>query len=118
MSDLDKEIKVILSKLLDFVAPPGMNAEERRHLAQRAGVSPETLRKTTQRKTLSADTLLRLLIARGVSVKTLVNLPQNDFTKLPPGEADWLQFGREVSDIEKREYVGLLRFLNSKWKLQ
>jgi len=118
MSELDKEVKIVLSKLLDFIVPSGMNAKERRQLADRAGVSEETLRKTTQRQSLNADTLLRLLLARGVSLKTLVNLPQTDFTKLPPGETDWLQFGREASDIEKREYVALLRFLNSKWKLR
>jgi plasmid maintenance system antidote protein VapI len=118
MSDIDNEVKQVLRELIGFIVSSGTNFKERKALARRAGVNDETVRKILERQSLSADTLLRLLLAKGVSAQTLMHLSQlSQPEKLLPGEKEWIQFGRECSDAEKREYTALLRFLKSKWKL-
>ena len=118
MSVLDKQVKQILNKLTYFLSPKGMTAKERALLAKAAGISIETLRTSLKRKTMNADTLLRLLMARGISVDTLENLHQTETDQLPSGEVEWLEMGRELTDIEKREMVGLIRFLKVRWQLK
>ncbi len=117
MSNTDKEVKIVLSKLLEFIVPEGMSPKERRRLAAQAGISEETLRKNLQRKSLNADTLIRLLLARGVSAKALAAPQQADLSKLSEGEAGWAEFGRKLSEAERTEFVELLKYLRSRWDL-
>ncbi|MBS1983232.1 MAG: hypothetical protein JST16_03590 [Bdellovibrionales bacterium] len=117
MSKLDDEVKLILERLLALVVPKGMTTKERRQLAKKAGISDETLRSGIRTRSLRSDTLLRLLRARGVSAKTLATLPQSDPAELNHGDFVWLDYGNQLSEAEKVEYVGLIRFIRSKWKL-
>lgn len=117
MSKIGQEAEAILKQLIELVVPAGMTPAERRHLALKSGISEETLRTTLKRKSMNADTLLRLLLARGVSAKTLVQLPQTELAKLPKGEAEWLSLGRDLSEEERVEFVGLVKYLRARWKL-
>lgn len=118
MINVDKKSKQTLSALLSLIAPKGMTAKERAVLARQAGINPETLRTMLRRQTVNADTLIRLLIARGVSPQTLENLPQTESKQMPPGEVEWLELGRELSETEKKEFAGLIRYLLIKWQLK
>ncbi|MGZ3745076.1 MAG: hypothetical protein ACXVBQ_14535 [Pseudobdellovibrionaceae bacterium] len=118
MSGSDRRIKQSLQRLLLFIVPKGMTAKERTSLANSAGISVETLRTTVKRQSLNADTLIRLLIARGVSAQTIENLPQTELVHLSQGEIEWMELGRELSEGEKKEFSGLVRFLLIKWQLK
>lgn len=118
MGKAEQEIEKVLEELLSLVVPEGMSAKERNQFAGRAGISPETLRTNIKRKTLNATTLIRLLLARGISPKTIIDLPQTEHARLSKGESDWLKFGRELGEDEKVEFVSLLKVLRSKWKLK
>lgn len=117
MAKLDEEVKLVLERLLSIVVPKGMSPRERRHLAKKAGISDETLRAGIRNRSLRSDTLLRLLLARGVSPKTLATLPQSDVTQLNRGDFVWLDYGTQLTEEEKIEYIGLIRFIRSKWNL-
>lgn len=118
MNANDKRVKQTLQKLLGFLIPAGMSPKEREALAKNAGISAETLRTSLKRQSMNADTLIRLLLARGVTTQTLENLPQTDLKSLPPGEAEWLELGRELSEMERKEFSGLIRYLRIKWSLR
>jgi hypothetical protein len=92
-----------------------MRPKERTKLALEAGISGETLRHILKRQSLHADTLIRLLLARGVSVKTITNLPQTDLSKLSEAEVEWLEFGRELTAAEKVEFVALIKYVRAMW---
>lgn len=115
MDKLERDTKLALRRLLNMLVPKGMKGKERAALAQTAGISPETLRHVLTRQSLSADTLLRLLLVRGVSMKALANLPQTNFEKLSEGEAEWLEYGRELGDAEKIEFVALIKYIRARW---
>lgn len=117
MSKLDNEVELILERLLALVVPKGMSAKERRQLARRAGISDETLRAGIRNRSLRSDTLIRLLVARGVSPKTLASLPQSDSAELNRGDFVWLQYGSQLTEDEKVEFVSLIRFIREKWAL-
>lgn len=118
MSKVDREVKNVVQSLMSFIVPPGMTARERNDLARRAGVSANTLRTNLRRGTINADTLFRLLIARGVLPKTLANLPQEDLAKVSRGETEWLALGRQLTETERTEFAGLVRFVRSRWNLK
>lgn len=118
MSSVDRRVKQTLQKVLSYIAPKGMNAKERAELAKAAGISVETLRTTLKRQTMNADTLIRLLLARGVSAQTIENLPQTETDQLSQGEVEWLELGRELTEAEKKEFAGLVRYLLIKWQLK
>lgn len=118
MSDMDKRAKQTLSKLLTWLVPSGMTTKERNTLAKNSGISAETLRTTLKRQSMSADTLLRLLLARGVEQQALENLPQTNFKAISSGEAAWIDLGREMSEVERKEFAELIRFLRNKWNIK
>lgn len=118
MSDIDKRAKQTLSKILNWLIPAGMTTKERNTLAKNSGISPETLRTTLKRQSMSADTLLRLLLARGIDQNNLENLTQTNLKALPKSEADWIELGRILSDVERKEYTELVRFLRDKWTIK
>jgi len=114
---LDARVRIVLEKLMAFIVPEGMSVKDRNDLAQRAGISPETLRKNLQRNSLNADTLIRLLLARGVTTETLTTLPQLNLETISKGEQAWLQFGLEITDRERLEFLELLRYIMLRWEL-
>lgn len=118
MTGSDRKVKQTLHRLLSFISPKGMTAKERNALAKSAGVSVETLRTTLKRQTMNADTLIRLLLARGVSSQTIENLPQTELDQISQAEVEWLELGRDLSEAEKKEFAGLIRYLLIKWQLK
>jgi len=118
MRKTDQEVKAVLQKLLDFIVPPGMTANERAQIAAKAGISVNTLRTNLRRKTINADTLIRLLLARGVQAKALTELPQLDTSKLSKGENNWLILGRQLSETERVEFAELVKFVRTRWNVK
>lgn len=118
MTAPDRRVKQTLQRVLAFLIPKGMSAKEREALAKAAGISHETLRTSLKRQSMNADTLIRLLLARGVAPQAIENLPQTELKEMPMGEVDWLELGRELSEKEKKEFAGLIRYLRIKWMLK
>ena len=118
MSADTKDVQEVLDGLFDLLVPKEITPKERKALAKKAGISEGTLRANIHRKTLNAATLVRLLLARGVSRKTLVDLPQTETSKLSDGEASWIKLGRELSETERIEFSALVGILRSKWRLK
>lgn len=118
MKRIDVESKTVLEELLHLLIPPGMTAAERRELATKAGLNPNSLRVGVHRRSLGADTLLRLMLARGIAARTLKQLPQTELDKLSRGEGEWLSLGRELTEKERIEFAGLVRFMRARWDLR
>lgn len=115
MGNINNDTKLVLSRWIRFLVPESMTANEKRKVAQKAGVSHETLRKTVQRRSLNGDTLVRLFLARGISVRSLVELEQSERAAMSKGEILWAEMGVELSEEEKTEFAEIVRFLRDRF---
>ena len=117
MKEIDKKAKNVLENMLSFIIPAKMTVKQRENLAKKSGLSPETIRTTLKRQSLSADTLIRIMLAVGITENEIINLPVSKLGELKQIDTDWISFGRQLTDNEKKEYLVLLKFLRSEWGL-
>lgn len=118
MKRIDSEAKAALAELLDILVPASMTPAERKTLAAKAGLNPNSLRVGIHRRSLGADTLIRLMLARGISSRSIKQLPQTELAQLSKGEGEWLSLGRQLTDDERVEFSGLVRFMLARWELR
>ena len=116
MGNINNDTKLVLARWIKFLVPEAMTADEKRKTAQRAGISHETLRKSVQRRSLNSDTLIRLSLARGISVRSLLDLPQTERSAMSKGEVIWADIGVELSEEEKVEFAEIVRFLRDRFR--
>jgi hypothetical protein len=116
MISIDHESKRVIRRLVNLLVPPGLKANERRTLAKAAKLSDETLRQLRSRQSFSFETFVRLALARGVPAETLTNLTQTETDRLSEGEAQWLEYGRELNEMEKIQFVELIKFVRNRWE--
>ena len=124
---VDKAVQVATNELFANILPRkigleknrkgSLNAQIRKKISQEGGISEETLRTAQQRCSMNLDTFLRILYARGVNLKKFVDSLQTEkFTPLLPKEAEWIRFGMKLKEKDRKQYLDLLNFLESRWK--
>lgn len=115
MVAIEQETKRVTKRILNLLVPAGLKASERRRLAKSAKLSDVTLRQIRQRQSFSFETFVRLALARGIAPEALTDLKQTETQHLSAGEIRWLEYGHELDDAEKVEFVELIRFIRARW---
>jgi len=115
MRSIDHEAIAITKKVLNLLLPPGIKATERRELARRANLVDDTLRHLRTRQSFSFETYVRLALARGIAPATLTDLKQTETEHLSEGEVRWLEYGCELNDAERTEFVEMIKFIRARW---
>ena len=105
---MEKEVKKILMKLIEDLAPDDMPRNEVGKLVKATKLGESTIRTAKKRERISADTLMRLLLAHRVDSQDIINLPRKNSSKVCPSITKWHNLGLKLNKQEREAYISLV----------